>query len=91
MNLSFGGRLTILAPERGESWAADLSIVASEGKKPSAAVYLTASECRYLATWLNTMADVKPIQAKAEAATNVAYARRLDSFLDLFRWAVKRR
>lgn len=61
MKLGFGGSLMIYAPECGESWAADLGIIASEGKKPSAAVYLTASECRHVAQWLNTMADTKAI------------------------------
>lgn len=64
--LAFGGSLFIRAPERGESWAAYLGVIAFEGDKPSAAVYLTASECRYIAQWLDEMAGVDDALAASQ-------------------------
>jgi len=63
MKLSFGGSFGLRAAEKGESWCADLSVVAAEHQRPSAAVYLTASECFYIANWLRTMADVSLIRS----------------------------
>lgn len=55
MRLTGGGSVSLRAPERGEAWAADLGVIAAEGERPSAAVYLTEDECRRLAQWLNDM------------------------------------
>ena len=56
MRLASGATVGVRAPERGEAWAADLSIIAAEGERPSAACYLTATECLRLGRWLLDMA-----------------------------------
>lgn len=50
MRLFHGGIIHLRAPEgpRVSPWAADLGIIAAEGNRPSAAVYLTEDECREL-------------------------------------------
>jgi hypothetical protein len=65
--LGFGGRLRILAPEKGEPYAADLRVDNEQGE--SAQVWLTASECRHLASWFDTMAHCAsiPVGARGES------------------------
>ena len=60
MRLDHGGSVTLIASGRGETWAGDLGVIASEGERPSASVYLTADECLKLARWLEWVVQPEP-------------------------------
>lgn len=56
MRLAAGGIVNVRAPENGDAWAADISVIAAEGERHSAAAYLTAEECYRLGARLLDMA-----------------------------------
>lgn len=64
VHLGFGGSVTVSPPGPGETFAADLGVVAPEG--PSAAVFLTATDCVDLSNVFRAMVDTSACNGQTD-------------------------